>query len=141
MKIYSTPFLSKVTCLAFSSFFLFVWFHLHKMHTLTNENVFVLAFFLFICFVLLLYMDSHSIEFGPDSVSYIWIGKKKTLYYHDIYKIEVTYYHQNIRTIAPVLHIIGEMNEIEIPFGLFERRFDEIHHMIRKKVFLRPKKQ
>jgi hypothetical protein len=81
-------------------------------------------------------MDSHSIEFGNDSITYTCFIKKSTLPFDGIHKIEITYFHQNIRTISPVLHIIGERNEIEIPFGLFERRFEEIHQLIQHKVFL-----
>jgi hypothetical protein len=139
VKIHSTPLLSRFTCLAFATFFFFVWFHLHQLQTLTKENTFVIMFFITACFLLLVYMDSHTIELASDFVSYVCFGKKKILPYHDIQKIEISYFHQNVRTIAPVLHIKGAKNEIQIPFGLFEKRFFEIHQLIQAKVQLNEK--
>jgi uncharacterized membrane protein YozB (DUF420 family) len=134
MKIESTPMLSKIICLVFSSFFLFVMFHLYKMNTLTKENIFVLSFFLSMCFFLLVYMDAHSIEFNKDSVTYSYFAIKKTLLYRDITNVEVNYFHKRIRTITPVLHICEKTNEIEIPYGLFETKFELINQTIHKKV-------
>ncbi|NRD79747.1 hypothetical protein HPT25_20605 [Bacillus sp. BRMEA1] len=134
MKIYSTSYLSKVICAAVSLFFLFSMFHLYQLQTLTSENVVVFTFFLTLCFFLFVYMDSHSIEIGSDSIIYTCFNKKSSMFFNDIHKIEITYFHQNIRTISPVLHIIGKMNKIEIPYGLFERNFFDIHQMLQRKV-------
>lgn len=135
MKIESTPMLSKIICLVCSSFFLFVMFHLYKMNTLTKENIFVLSFFLSMCFFLLVYMDAHSIEFNKDSVTYSYFAIEKTLNYRDITKIEVNYIHKRVRTIVPVLHIREKEDEIEIPYGLFETKFEEIYQTINNKVY------
>lgn len=81
-------------------------------------------------------MDAHLIELGKNFVSYSCFGRKKTVYYDEIIKIEMNYVHQNIKTIAPVLHIVGQNNELEIPFGLFESKFEFIHQTIRKNIFL-----
>jgi hypothetical protein len=79
-------------------------------------------------------MDAHSIVFNKDSVTYSYFAIEKTLYYRDITRIEVNYIHKRIRTIAPVLHIREKDNEIEIPYGLFETKFELIHQMIHNKV-------
>lgn len=105
------------------------------MNTLTMENVFVLSFFLSMCLFLLVYMDAHSIEFHKDSVTYSYFAIKKTLFYREITKIEVNYFHKRIRTIAPVLHIREKEEEIEIPYGLFETKFEEIYQTINNKVY------
>jgi hypothetical protein len=80
-------------------------------------------------------MDAHSIEFKRDSVTYSYFAIKKTLFYRDITKIEVNYIHKRIRTIVPVLHISEKEDEIEIPYGLFEKKFEEIYQTINNKVY------
>jgi len=135
MKIDSTPILSKIICLVFSSIFLLVTLHLYHTHTLTKENIVVLSFFLSVCMFLLSYMDAHSIEFKADSVTYSYFGRKNTIFYKEILKIEVNYIHKNTRTIVPVLHIVEKENGIDIPYGLFETKFEEIYQTIYNKVY------
>jgi len=136
MKIFtSSPRFAYLPLLIVSSFFLYFTYDFFQKHyplSLFEWSMMIIGYN--VLYVWFLYLRSERIIFEKEKIVYEAWFVYKEMSYEEITEIEINHKLNNIQRSFPVIHVVSEKGEMEIPSAMFSKELINIIEELRERI-------